>query len=70
MLRYTCDNKVDLYTSKSDSRGNIGNKIPTNKTPYDKIKHVDEFINMLPVGPSHYCRSSSSKNMSVVILIA
>jgi len=62
LLRYTRDNKVDLYTSKSsDSRGNIANKIPTNKTPYYKIKQVEEFTDLLPAVSSHYCRKSSSK---------
>ncbi|CAI6374065.1 unnamed protein product [Macrosiphum euphorbiae] len=61
VLRYTRDNKVDLHTSKPDSRGNIGSRTPTNKTPHEKMIHLEEFINMLPAVPSHYCRSSTSK---------
>lgn len=58
LLRYTRDNKIDLYVSKYDKRGKQPPKI---KTADDIIGNVDRFIQMLPAVPSHYCRGSSSK---------
>ncbi|KAL5234327.1 hypothetical protein ACI65C_001737 [Semiaphis heraclei] len=58
LLRYTRDNKIDLYVSKHDNRGKQPSK---NKTANVIIGNVDRFIQMLPAVPSHYCRGSSSK---------
>ncbi|KAE9543380.1 hypothetical protein AGLY_002180 [Aphis glycines] len=58
LLRYTRDNKIDLYVSKHDNKGKQPSKI---KTADVIIGNVDRFIQMLPAVPSHYCRGSSSK---------
>lgn len=58
LLRYTRDNKIDLYVSKHDNRGKQPSK---NKTANVTIGNVDRFIQMLPAVPSHYSRGSSSK---------
>jgi len=58
LLRFTRDNKVDLFSSKTDDRGQ---KSAYNKTSEEIIKSVYTFINKLPAVPSHYCRSSSTK---------
>lgn len=59
MLRCTRDIKVDLFTSKTDHRG----KNPAHKKISEEIINIiHTFIQKLPAVPSHYCRSSSTKN--------
>lgn len=58
LLRFTRDNTVDLFSSKTDDRGQ---KSAYNKTSEEVIQSVSTFINKLPAVPSHYCRSSSTK---------
>lgn len=40
LLRYTRDNRLDLFSSKSDERGK---KTRQNKTPNEIMKHIDEY---------------------------
>lgn len=58
LLRCTRDNKVNLFTSKTDHRGK---KPAQNKISDEVIKNVHTFIQKLPAVPSHYCRSSTTK---------
>lgn len=58
-LKHTDSNKTNLLTAKQDKRGK--NNMPSNKTPVNKLKIVDQFIKSLPAVPSHYCRASTSK---------
>ena len=52
---------IYIYTSRSHSIGNLGNKTPTDETLYDKTIHIERFINILSTALSHYFRSHSSK---------
>jgi len=61
LLRYTRDNKSDLFSIKPDNRGRQPRK---NKTPLIQMEYVDKFIEKLPAVPSHYCKNSSNKKYS------
>lgn len=57
-LRQTIDNVSKTGMIKKDSRGRCG---PRNKKTEGTIKTVRDFIEKIPVVPSHYCRSKTKK---------